>query len=155
MINKRTVTVNCSIAFQDTYGSVSRYGLVAFASSLDQIGPMGRSVEDVAMLYGAICGHDPMDATSARREYPDFTRNLSAGVKGLRIGLPKEYFGEGVEPGIKDLVMKSVKALEEQGATVCEVSLPSKMCRRDRRSTARPGSPDRRPAMWGMTTPAS
>ena len=113
------------VGLKPTYGSVSRYGLVAFASSLDQIGPMGRSVEDVAMLYGAICGHDPMDATSVRREYPDFTRNLNAGVKGMRIGLPKEYFGEGVEPGIKDLVMQAVKALEGQGASVCQVSLPS------------------------------
>ena len=113
------------VGLKPTYGSVSRYGLVAFASSLDQIGPMGRSVEDVAMLYSAICGHDPMDATSARREYPDFGKTLSRQVKGLRIGLPKEYFGDGVDDGIKELVLAAVRRLEKEGASICEISLPS------------------------------
>ncbi len=113
------------VGLKPTYGSVSRYGLVAFASSLDQIGPMARTVEDVALLYGAICGQDVMDATSASREYPDFTKSLDGGVKGLRIGLPKEYYGEGVNSDVRDAVLQAVKALEAQGAQVVDVSLPS------------------------------
>ncbi len=113
------------VGLKPTYGSVSRYGLVAFASSLDQIGPMGKSVADTAMLYTAICGRDPMDATSAAREYPDFYQNLNSNVKGLTIGIPKEYFGEGIEPEVKQMVMDAVKLLEQNGATVKEISLPS------------------------------
>ncbi len=113
------------IGLKPTYGSVSRYGLVAFASSLDQIGPMGRTVEDVANLYSVICGRDPMDATSARREYPDFAAQISGDVQGLRIGLPKEYFGPGVEEGVRAAVMDSIHALEQKGAKVVELSLPS------------------------------
>ncbi len=113
------------IGLKPTYGSVSRYGLVAFASSLDQIGPMGRTVEDVANLYSVICGRDPMDATSARREYPDFAAQLSGDVQGLRIGLPKEYFGPGVEDSVRAAVMDSVHTLEQKGAKVVELSLPS------------------------------
>lgn len=113
------------IGLKPTYGSVSRYGLVAFASSLDQIGPMGRTVEDVANLYSIICGRDPMDATSARREYPDFAAQISGDVQGMRIGLPKEYFGPGVEEGVRAAVMDSIHALEQKGAKVVELSLPS------------------------------
>lgn len=113
------------IGLKPTYGSVSRYGLVAFASSLDQIGPMGRTVEDVANLYSVICGRDPMDATSARREYPDFAAQISGDVQGMRIGLPKEYFGPGVEEGVRAAVMDSIHALERKGAKVVELSLPS------------------------------
>ncbi|WP_283124534.1 Asp-tRNA(Asn)/Glu-tRNA(Gln) amidotransferase subunit GatA [Angelakisella massiliensis] len=113
------------IGLKPTYGSVSRYGLVAFASSLDQIGPMGRTVEDVANLYSVICGRDPMDATSARREYPDFAAQISGDVQGMRIGLPKEYFGPGVEEGVRAAVMDSIHALEQKGAKVVELSLPS------------------------------
>ena len=113
------------IGLKPTYGSVSRYGLVAFASSLDQIGPMGRTVEDVANLYSVICGRDPMDATSARREYPDFSAQISGDVQGMRIGLPKEYFGPGVEEGVRAAVMDSIHALEQKGAKVVELSLPS------------------------------
>lgn len=113
------------VGLKPTYGSVSRYGLVAFASSLDQIGPMGRSVKDTAMLYAAICGHDSMDATSARREYPDFAKRLQSNLKGLKIGLPKEYFGEGIEPEIREKVMAAVQLMEQNGASVKGISLPS------------------------------
>lgn len=113
------------VGLKPTYGSVSRYGLVAFASSLDQIGPLGRSVEDVAMLYSVLCGQDPMDATSARREYGDFYKNLNPGVKGIRIGIPQEYFSEGVSKEVKEKVLAAAKLLEENGAILKEVSLPS------------------------------
>ena len=113
------------VGLKPTYGSVSRYGLVAFASSLDQIGPLGKCVKDVAMVQSAIVGHDKYDATSSYREYPDFAADLKSDVKGLRIGIPKEYFGEGIDPFVKQSVMNAVKELEKQGATVKEISLPS------------------------------
>ncbi len=111
------------IGLKPTYGSVSRYGLVAFASSLDQIGPFGRCVEDVAALYGAICGRDPMDATTARRDYPDFAA-LKGDVKGLRVGIPKEYFGPGVDAGVGEAVHAALRELERAGAVLRELSLP-------------------------------
>ena len=113
------------VGLKPTYGSVSRYGLVAFASSLDQIGPLGKCVKDVSMVQSAIVGHDKYDATSSYREYPDFAADLKADVKGLRIGIPKEYFGDGIDPFVKQSVMNAVKELEKQGATVKEISLPS------------------------------
>lgn len=113
------------VGLKPTYGSVSRYGLVAFASSLDQIGPLGRSVEDVANLYAVICGRDPMDATSAVWEYGAFGSQISRSVKGLRIGIPKEYFGDGVDPEIKSAVMNSIDMLVKEGAETVSVSLPS------------------------------
>ena len=113
------------VGLKPTYGAVSRYGLVAFASSLDQIGSMGKCVKDVAMLQSVINGHDKMDATSAYREYTDLAANLKSDVKGLKIGLPKEYFGLGVVPEIKDAVMNAVKDLEKQGAIIKEIELPS------------------------------
>ncbi len=113
------------VGLKPTYGSVSRYGLVAFASSLDQIGPLGRSVEDVANLYEVICGRDPMDATSAAREYGAFAQKINRSVKGLRIGIPKEYFGDGVEPEIKAAVLESVDRLVKEGAQTVSISLPS------------------------------
>ena len=113
------------VGLKPTYSSVSRYGLIAFASSLDQIGPFGRCVKDVAMLYSLICGHDSMDATSAYREYPLFEKNLTSDVKGLKIGIPAEYFGDGVDEEVKKAVMNSVKELEKQGAEIVEISLPS------------------------------
>ncbi len=113
------------VGLKPTYGSVSRYGLVAFASSLDQIGPFGRSVSDVAMIYSSICGHDKMDATSVRREYGNFHKNISADVKGVRIGIPKEYFGDGISGEVKEQVMAAAKLLEDNGAILKEVSLPS------------------------------
>ena len=113
------------VGLKPTYGSVSRYGLVAFASSLDQIGPIGRSVEDVATLYSAICGRDEHDATSVVRDYPNFENVITNDVKGLKIGLPKEYFSDGIGGETKQKVMDAVKLLETQGATVKEISLPS------------------------------
>ncbi len=113
------------IGLKPTYSSVSRYGLVAFASSLDQIGPIARSVEDVAMLYSTICGWDKMDATSKNREYPDFKAGLSSDVKGLKIGIPAEYYGEGIDDSVKTAVMNAVKELEKNGAIVKDISLPS------------------------------
>lgn len=115
-----------TVGLKPTYGSVSRYGLVAFASSLDQIGPIGKSVKDVAMLYSLICGHDNMDATSAYRTYPDFAASLQgSNVAGLKIGLPKEYFGAGMDDTVKTAVMNAVHLLEANGAIVKEISLPS------------------------------
>lgn len=113
------------VGLKPTYGSVSRFGLVAFASSLDQIGPIGKSVKDVAMLYSAICGQDKMDATSAYRSYPNFLDTLGKGVKGLTVGIPKEYFGAGIDSEVREAVMAATKLYEANGATVKEISLPS------------------------------
>lgn len=113
------------VGLKPTYGAVSRYGLVAFASSLDQIGPVAKTAEDAAMLMTAICGHDKMDATSAYREYPDFVSALDPDVSGLKIGVPDEYFGEGIDGEVKTAVMSTVKELEKLGAEVKRISLPS------------------------------
>lgn len=113
------------VGMKPTYGSVSRYGLVAFASSLDQIGSLGKSVKDVAMLQSLICGHDRYDATSKNIEYPDYAAALKENAKSLKIGIPKEYFGEGIDSQVKESVMKAVKEFEEQGAVIKEISLPS------------------------------
>ena len=113
------------VGLKPTYSSVSRYGLVAFASSLDQIGPLGRSVKDVAMLYSTICGRDPHDATSALREYPDFAAGIKKDITGLRVGIPKEYFGVGVSEDVKTAVWNVARTLEKAGAVLVDVSLPS------------------------------
>ncbi|MFE1245817.1 Asp-tRNA(Asn)/Glu-tRNA(Gln) amidotransferase subunit GatA [Fictibacillus sp. NPDC058756] len=112
------------VGLKPTYGLVSRYGLVAFASSLDQIGPITNSVEDNAYLLQAIAGNDPMDSTSAKVDIPDYLASLTGEVKGLKIGVPKEYLGEGVQPDVKERVMEALKVLEGLGATWEEVSLP-------------------------------
>lgn len=109
------------VGLKPTYGAVSRYGLVAFASSLDQIGPFGRTVDDVALLYGAICGKDTKDATSKECQFS----GLYGDVKGLRIGIPKEYFGEGVSAEIKTSVFKALEQYKAMGAEAVEISLPS------------------------------
>lgn len=114
-----------AVGMKPTYGSVSRYGLVAFASSLDQIGPLGKSVKDVAMLQSVICGHDRRDATSKLIDYPDYASALQSNLKGLRIGVPKEYFGEGIDAEVRDSVMKAIKEMESNGAEIKEISLPS------------------------------
>ncbi len=114
-----------AVGMKPTYGSVSRYGLVAFASSLDQIGPLGKSVKDVAMLQSLICGYDKMDATSKNISYPDYYANLKNNVKGLRIGVPKEYFGEGIDSEVKESVYKAVELMKQNGAEIKEISLPS------------------------------
>lgn len=113
------------VGLKPTYGAVSRYGLVAFASSLDQIGPIGKTVTDVAMLQSVINGHDKMDATSAYKDYTDLAANLDCSVQGLKIGLPKEYFGKGIDDEVKAKIMAAVKELEAKGAIVKEISLPS------------------------------
>ncbi len=112
------------VGLKPTYGRVSRYGLVAFASSLDQIGPLTRDVRDSALILSVISGHDPMDSTSSSNPVPDYLGMLDAGVKGLKIGMPKEYFAEGLNPEIKYAVVKAIDLLKSNGATVEEMSLP-------------------------------
>jgi len=113
------------VGLKPTYGRVSRYGLVAFASSLDQIGPMTRDVEDAAIVLRAIAGHDANDSTSIDAPVPDYARSLGQGVGGMRIGVPKEYFVEGMEPGVEKAVGEAIKTLEGLGAKVSETSLPT------------------------------
>lgn len=113
-----------TVGFKPTYGRVSRYGLVAFASSLDQIGPFATTVYDAALLLSVIGGHDPRDSTSAHRPSEDYTASLERDPRGLRIGLPKEFFAGGVDPQIATLVEASVKALEKKGAKLVDVTLP-------------------------------
>jgi aspartyl-tRNA(Asn)/glutamyl-tRNA(Gln) amidotransferase subunit A len=112
------------VGLKPTYGRVSRFGLVAFASSLDQIGPFSTTVADAALLLQVLAGHDPKDSTSARVPVPDFSAALGRGVKGLRVGLPKEYFIDGMDPEVNRAVRQAVATLESLGATVKEVSLP-------------------------------
>ncbi|MFC4618964.1 Asp-tRNA(Asn)/Glu-tRNA(Gln) amidotransferase subunit GatA [Camelliibacillus cellulosilyticus] len=112
------------VGMKPTYGRVSRFGLVAFASSLDQIGPMTRTVEDNAHLLNVIAGHDNYDSTSANMDVPDFSAALTGDIRGLKIAVPKEYLGEGVQEGVKTAVMAALKQLEALGATWEEVSLP-------------------------------
>lgn len=108
-----------------TYGRVSRYGMIAFASSLDQAGPMARNAEDAALLMNVMAGFDPRDSTSTNLPVPDYTSTLNNDLTGLRIGLPKEYFGEGLDPRIAEAVQAAVKEFEKLGATIKEVSLPN------------------------------
>ncbi|WP_010277368.1 Asp-tRNA(Asn)/Glu-tRNA(Gln) amidotransferase subunit GatA [Paenibacillus senegalensis] len=112
------------VGLKPTYGLVSRFGLVAFASSLDQIGPLTKNVEDAAYVLQAIAGHDPMDSTSANVDIPDYVSALTGDVKGLKIAVPKEYLGEGVDPAVKESVLSALKVLEGLGAAWEEVSLP-------------------------------
>jgi aspartyl-tRNA(Asn)/glutamyl-tRNA(Gln) amidotransferase subunit A len=115
----------CGVAgIKPTYGRVSRYGLISYASSLDQIGAIGRTVEDCGLLLNVICGHDKMDTTSADIKKPDFLHSLRQGVKGIKIGLPGEYFIEGLDSHIKDQVMRAVALLKEKGAEIIDISLP-------------------------------
>jgi aspartyl-tRNA(Asn)/glutamyl-tRNA(Gln) amidotransferase subunit A len=112
------------VGMKPTYGRVSRFGLVAFASSLDQIGPFTRSVADCALLLRTISGHDPMDSTSLDEPVPDYMADLEKGVKGLKLGIPREYFVGGMEPGVESAVRAAIKVLEDLGAELGEVSLP-------------------------------
>lgn len=112
------------VGLKPTYGRVSRFGLVAFASSLDQIGPITRDVTDCALLLNILAGYDPADSTSAPEPVPDYTASLTEGLKGLRIGLPQEYFIKGLDPQVEAAVRTAVRALEDQGAKTVEVSLP-------------------------------
>ena len=112
------------VGLKPTYGMVSRYGLVAFASSLDQIGPLTKDVTDAALVMNAIAGHDPCDSTSVVYDVPDYTKALTQDLTGLRIGVPKEYFVQGIEPGVEDATRKAIQVLEGLGATIEEASLP-------------------------------
>jgi aspartyl-tRNA(Asn)/glutamyl-tRNA(Gln) amidotransferase subunit A len=112
------------VGMKPTYGRVSRYGLIAFASSLDQVGPMTRDVRDSALLLQAIAGYDPCDSTSTNVEVPDYLEELEGGVSGLRVGVVKELMGEGIETGPREVVERVAGRLEDAGAEVGEVSLP-------------------------------
>jgi len=115
----------CGITgLKPTYGRVSRWGIIAYASSLDQAGPMARTAEDCALLLNAIAGPDPRDSTSVARGVPDYTEELEAPLAGLKIGLPVEYFGDGLAPEVEAAVREAVRVFESLGATVREVSLP-------------------------------
>ena len=113
-----------TVGFKPTYGRVSRYGLVAYGSSLDQVGPFGRSVRDAALLSQAISGHDAMDSTSLDQPVPDFVGKLERDAKGLRLGIPKEYFGAGLDAEVRTSVEAAIAKLVAKGATQVEVSLP-------------------------------
>jgi len=113
------------VGLKPTYGRVSRYGLVAFASSLDQIGPMTRDVTDAALVMNVIAGYDPKDSTSVNYNVPDYTESLIPDLKGLKLGVPREYFVEGMQKGVEEVMCAAIATLEELGATVdWEVSLP-------------------------------
>ncbi|MBI4251978.1 MAG: Asp-tRNA(Asn)/Glu-tRNA(Gln) amidotransferase subunit GatA [Candidatus Tectomicrobia bacterium] len=112
------------VGMKPTYGRVSRYGLIAFASSLDQIGPLARTVRDCAIVLTAVSGHDPRDSTSAEEAVPDYAAGLGDGAGGMRIGIPKEYFVEGTDPEVEAAVREAIRVMEGQGARVEEVSLP-------------------------------
>ncbi|MFH1867449.1 MAG: Asp-tRNA(Asn)/Glu-tRNA(Gln) amidotransferase subunit GatA [Candidatus Omnitrophota bacterium] len=112
------------VGFKPTYGRVSRYGLIAFGSSLDQIGPITKDVQDCALLMNVIAGYDPMDSTSVNIPVPDYTKSLKKDVKGLRIGLPKEYFIEGLDSEVRQKLDIAKKVLEGLGAEFKEISLP-------------------------------
>jgi len=112
------------VGLKPSYGRVSRYGLVAFASSLDQIGPLTNSVEDAATILQAIAGHDPQDSTSLDVPVPDYISGINDGVKGLKLGIPKEYFGEGITTAVRRQVEAAIQRLAQQGAEIVEISLP-------------------------------
>jgi len=115
----------CSVTgLKPTYGRVSRYGLVAFASSLDQIGPLTKDVTDCALVMNAIAGYDPRDSTSVPEPTPDYTRCLTDNIKGLRLGVPKEYFVEGMQAEVQAAILTAINKLQELGAKIEEVSLP-------------------------------
>jgi aspartyl-tRNA(Asn)/glutamyl-tRNA(Gln) amidotransferase subunit A len=113
-----------AVGLKPTYGAVSRYGLIAFGSSLDQIGLLTRTVYDAALLLSVIGGYDKRDSTSQKTDCPDYLREIGGGLKGLKIGLPKEYFGEGLDAEVKEAVLRSAKRFEAAGAEVTEISLP-------------------------------
>jgi aspartyl-tRNA(Asn)/glutamyl-tRNA(Gln) amidotransferase subunit A len=122
---RQPASLTGTVGMKPTYGRVSRFGMVAFASSLDQCGPFGRSVRDVALVLGALAGHDPRDSTSVDVPVPDYAAALSGDVRGLRLGVPREYFVAGMEPGVEAAVRAGVDTLRGLGAEIVEVSLPS------------------------------
>ncbi len=112
------------VGLKPTYGRVSRYGLIAYGSSLDQIGPMTKDVRDAALLLNVIAGHDQRDSTSFANQVPDYLSRLQNGVEGIKLGLPKEYFAEGLDPQVKDAILETAELLKEEGAEIKDVSLP-------------------------------
>ncbi|QDU63212.1 Glutamyl-tRNA(Gln) amidotransferase subunit A [Planctomycetes bacterium Pan216] len=114
------------VGLKPTYGRVSRYGLIAFASSLDQIGPMARTVDDAALLLECIAGHDRHDATSANEPVPEYTKEITAPIKGLKVGIVPDHFGEGLDPEVESAVRASLDVLKDQGAELVEIDLPHK-----------------------------
>jgi len=112
------------VGMKPTYGRVSRFGLVAFASSLDQIGPITKDVTDCSLLLQVLCGYDPLDSTSVKEDVPDFSSFLTGDIKGLRIGIPKEYFIEGLDTEVEEAIHNGVRTFEKEGAVTVEISLP-------------------------------
>ena len=112
------------VGLKPTYGLVSRFGLVAYASSLDQIGPLTKSVTDCALVLNATAGHDPMDLTSSRRVQPDYTKALINDVKGMKIGLPREFVDDGVDKDVRNAILNAVKVFADLGAECVEISIP-------------------------------
>ena len=112
------------VGLKPTYGRVSRFGIIAYGSSFDQVGPMARNVEDCARLLGVIAGHDPMDTTSASEAVPDYAVNLKQGIEDVRIGVPEEYLAEGLDPSVKENVSRAIERMESLGARVESVHLP-------------------------------
>lgn len=121
---RQPASFNGVVGMKPTYGRVSRFGLIAFGSSLDQIGPFSQTVKENAQLLNVISGHDAKDSTSSDRAVGDFTSKIGQDIKGMKIALPKEYLGEGIAPAVKETILNAAKQLEKLGATVEEVSLP-------------------------------
>ncbi|MBW3612795.1 MAG: Asp-tRNA(Asn)/Glu-tRNA(Gln) amidotransferase subunit GatA [Chloroflexi bacterium] len=122
---RQPASLTGTVGLKPTYGRVSRFGMVAFASSLDQAGPFTRTVRDAALVLGALAGYDPRDSTSVDTPVPDYAAALTGEVRGLRIGVPREFFVAGMEPGVESAVRAAIDVLRELGAEIVEVSLPS------------------------------
>jgi aspartyl-tRNA(Asn)/glutamyl-tRNA(Gln) amidotransferase subunit A len=112
------------VGMKPTYGRVSRYGVIAFASSMDQVGPMTKDVRDCALLLEAISGHDPADSTSVKLPVPSYSKSLTGDIAGLRLGIPKEYFTAGLQPAVDEAVINAIRQLENRGGIIEEISLP-------------------------------
>ena len=122
---RNPASFNNTCGLKVTYGRVSRYGAIAYASSLDTVGPMANCVEDLAFVLNHMAGFDPKDASSSHEAVPNYTQNLDQPIKGTKIGILKEYFQEGLQPEVKEIIQKAIKELEDQGAQIVEVSLPT------------------------------
>ena len=122
---RQPASLTGTVGLKPTYGRISRYGMVAFASSLDQCGPLTRSVRDAAVVLGALAGHDPRDSTSVDEPVPDYAAALSGEIRGMRLGIPREFFVSGMEPGVETAVRAAFETLGDLGAELVDVSLPS------------------------------